>query len=319
MSKSLYAILNVAPDADPAVIEAAYRALMKKYHPDVGPGGPAERVGRAAEINEAFQILRDPERRASYDEELRARRDALRPPTAPIQPTQWRQPKPLRRRHKRAPIYIAVGAVLLLGLFVWRQSEATGLDLRSLLMSYHAKAAAETRQAPAPDLTAPVSVADVDRAVAEYRKIRERSGLLGLATSSEDCFSGQSRSRRVEDFDFCVAFDHAAATYDTDLAGVYSLPKIPRFEAERLNARHLALGRLLSGDDNAVAARLTTIKSMTEQKLRGPEQPKPAAAAAKAQLRRETRSARTARAARPKPSQPQRREGDFLEREGYIY
>jgi hypothetical protein len=57
MTKSLYAVLNVAPDADPAVIEAAYKALMKKYHPDRLGGTGAGDERRAAEINEAFQIL----------------------------------------------------------------------------------------------------------------------------------------------------------------------------------------------------------------------------------------------------------------------
>jgi curved DNA-binding protein CbpA len=60
--RSLYSILNVSSDAEPVVIEAAYRALMKKYHPDQG----AQRPG-AAEINSAFATLRDPERRAEYD------------------------------------------------------------------------------------------------------------------------------------------------------------------------------------------------------------------------------------------------------------
>jgi curved DNA-binding protein CbpA len=61
-----YQILNVAADAEPVVIEAAYRALMKKYHPDQAVAtavpGPS-----AAEINRAFATLRDPERRAEYD------------------------------------------------------------------------------------------------------------------------------------------------------------------------------------------------------------------------------------------------------------
>ncbi|HEX4739624.1 MAG TPA: J domain-containing protein [Allosphingosinicella sp.] len=61
-----YAILNVAPDAEPVVIEAAYRALMKKYHPD--QGAPVAASGPSAtEINAAFAVLRDPERRAEYD------------------------------------------------------------------------------------------------------------------------------------------------------------------------------------------------------------------------------------------------------------
>jgi curved DNA-binding protein CbpA len=60
-----YEILNVAPNAELVVIEAAYRALMKKYHPDQGGGaldGPS-----AADINRAYGVLRDAERRAEYD------------------------------------------------------------------------------------------------------------------------------------------------------------------------------------------------------------------------------------------------------------
>ena len=62
--RSLYQILNVSSDAEPVVIEAAYRALMKKYHPDQGATGERS---EAAEINGAFAVLRDAERRAQYD------------------------------------------------------------------------------------------------------------------------------------------------------------------------------------------------------------------------------------------------------------
>jgi curved DNA-binding protein CbpA len=64
--RSHYDILNVAHDAEPVVIEAAYRALMKKYHPDQGT--PAvEGAPSAARINDAFSILRDADRRSEYD------------------------------------------------------------------------------------------------------------------------------------------------------------------------------------------------------------------------------------------------------------
>ena len=64
--RSLYEILNVTPEAEPVVIEAAYRALMKKYHPDQAPA-EASAAASAAEINRAFAVLRDPQRRADYD------------------------------------------------------------------------------------------------------------------------------------------------------------------------------------------------------------------------------------------------------------
>jgi len=75
--RSLYDVLNVSPDAEPVVLEAAYRALMKKYHPDQA-GLAAEAGGSTpAAINEAFAVLRDPERRADYDRREGARHQAL--------------------------------------------------------------------------------------------------------------------------------------------------------------------------------------------------------------------------------------------------
>jgi curved DNA-binding protein CbpA len=65
-ARSLYEVLNVSRDAEIVVIEAAYRALMKKYHPDQA-SGRSEGNMSAAEINQAFAILRDPKRRAGYD------------------------------------------------------------------------------------------------------------------------------------------------------------------------------------------------------------------------------------------------------------
>ncbi len=72
---SLYDVLNVAPGASPAAIEAAYRALMKAHHPD--PTGASATSGRAADINAAYSVLRNPARRADYDRAEGARRQAL--------------------------------------------------------------------------------------------------------------------------------------------------------------------------------------------------------------------------------------------------
>jgi curved DNA-binding protein CbpA len=71
---SLYDVLNVSPGAPLPLIEASYRALMKKHHPD--QAGAAAGT-RAAEINAAFSILRDRDRRAAYDRREQARQRAL--------------------------------------------------------------------------------------------------------------------------------------------------------------------------------------------------------------------------------------------------
>ena len=75
-SRSLYDVLNVAPEAEPVVVEAAYKALIKKYHPDQAAGTAVPRD--AAAINEAFAVLKDPARRADYDHRLWTKQQAMR-------------------------------------------------------------------------------------------------------------------------------------------------------------------------------------------------------------------------------------------------
>jgi curved DNA-binding protein CbpA len=61
--KDYYHILQVPRDADTAQIRAAFRALSKRYHPDRN-GGSRRAEERFKEINEAYQVLKDPARRA---------------------------------------------------------------------------------------------------------------------------------------------------------------------------------------------------------------------------------------------------------------
>lgn len=67
--KDYYEILGVKPDASEADIKSAYRKLARKYHPDKNKDAGAEEKFKA--INEANEVLRDAEKRRSYDQ-LRA-------------------------------------------------------------------------------------------------------------------------------------------------------------------------------------------------------------------------------------------------------
>ena len=60
-----YAVLGVPRDASADAIKKAYRKLARKYHPDVNKDREAE--GRFKEINEAYEVLSDPEKRKRYD------------------------------------------------------------------------------------------------------------------------------------------------------------------------------------------------------------------------------------------------------------
>jgi curved DNA-binding protein CbpA len=61
-----YVVLGVTRDATTRQIAAAHRRLAKSYHPDLHDGGPEAAV-RMREINEAWEVLSSPERRAAWD------------------------------------------------------------------------------------------------------------------------------------------------------------------------------------------------------------------------------------------------------------
>lgn len=66
MAKNYYDILGVKRDAPEKEIRQAYRRLARKYHPDVNPGDKAAEAA-FKEINEANEVLSDPEKRQKYD------------------------------------------------------------------------------------------------------------------------------------------------------------------------------------------------------------------------------------------------------------
>lgn len=63
--KDYYKILGVSEDADTKAIKAAYRKLARKYHPDLSEETDAEE--RFKEVAEAYEVLKDNEKRAEYD------------------------------------------------------------------------------------------------------------------------------------------------------------------------------------------------------------------------------------------------------------
>lgn len=78
--KDYYQTLGVKHDASLADIKKAFRKLARKYHPDVSKEADAE--ARMKEVNEAYTVLSDPEKRAAYDQLGRGYRpgEEFRPP-----------------------------------------------------------------------------------------------------------------------------------------------------------------------------------------------------------------------------------------------
>ena len=64
--RDYYEVLGVDKNADDAALKKAYRAIAKKYHPDVNPSKEAEAIFK--EASEAYTVLSDPEKRRQYDQ-----------------------------------------------------------------------------------------------------------------------------------------------------------------------------------------------------------------------------------------------------------
>src|SRR5690606_22131665 len=65
--RDYYDTLGISRDADGAAIKSAFRRLAKEYHPDRNPDDATAEI-RFKEVNEAYEALKDPQRRAAYDQ-----------------------------------------------------------------------------------------------------------------------------------------------------------------------------------------------------------------------------------------------------------
>lgn len=105
-----YAILGVACDASAADIRAAYLDLVARYHPDRHQGNPLEGLAtdKMAEVNQAWEMLSDPDRRAAYD---RDHPRGMRQPDQPVSPMRGGV-------RKRRPWFLLLGLLLFLPLLI---------------------------------------------------------------------------------------------------------------------------------------------------------------------------------------------------------
>ena len=120
-SDDYYAILGVGPNAANAVIRAAYRNLMRRYHPDVNASVEAD--ARAKAINEAYACLRDASRRAHYDWQRNGR-------SAPSRPAGVPRPRPPQRPAWTGPVATEFRATPKFELSWWK---AAGLGIATLI------------------------------------------------------------------------------------------------------------------------------------------------------------------------------------------
>ena len=94
--KDYYATLGIPKSASAKEVKQAFRKMARKYHPDVNPGDKSAE-GRFKEINEAYEVIGDPEKRRKYDElgsnwkmyEQAQRGGGAGPGAGGFDPSQW--------------------------------------------------------------------------------------------------------------------------------------------------------------------------------------------------------------------------------------
>jgi hypothetical protein len=120
-----YEILQVSPNADEEVIQAAYKRLAFKWHPDKQPGDPfaSEKMKL---LNTAYEVLSHPQRRKEYD----LQRLAGVAKNVPVEPSPT-SPKRRKKPRKKKPVNIR-GASVVQSLAVG----LVGLSFADLLTTY---------------------------------------------------------------------------------------------------------------------------------------------------------------------------------------
>jgi molecular chaperone DnaJ len=93
MPDDYYLVLGISREADPDQIKKAYRRVVKKYHPDIRP--VKRGVEKLTEAREAYDTLRDAERRRRYDAKLTTRTGRSK---RTVRPQGFRNPAPSARR-----------------------------------------------------------------------------------------------------------------------------------------------------------------------------------------------------------------------------
>ncbi|WP_192822495.1 DnaJ domain-containing protein [Rufibacter sp. LB8] len=187
MSKNYYHILEVSPTATAQEIKAAYKRLALRFHPDKNPGSPHAEE-RFKQINDAYQVLSNPRRRAAFDQqqdyERRQRQAAAytnpryhhtRPP-AGFKERHYQQRAQHQRRLSKRDIKIALGVVLLvvllvLGLKLGWDSMAEG---RAFKQAQQAAANGEWSQAEAAYSTYLMYQPEAGKARLQRAAIRQR-------------------------------------------------------------------------------------------------------------------------------------------------
>lgn len=222
-----YAMLGVSPDADEAVVRAAWKALLRKYHPDTAREVP-DAAERTRALNAAWAVLGDSNSRIAYDLQRTAPpEDAPRPGWGSAYPMPPRRSAGATFALILAFVGLPAVAITLPGVPGQMAAMLPGGDggsaagfarsslnqVRRLLTP--AGFGAGSAVASPPAAAAAHVIPEIDRtavhlAIGQFGRVIRRHGRSGVAPYSEACAQRAIGLARWESDDFCAAFDVAA-------------------------------------------------------------------------------------------------------------
>lgn len=295
-----YRILGVDPSSEDVVIQAAYRALMRRYHPDTSSDPQASQ--RAKEINAAYAILSDPDLRRDYDHRRAGGGGGSAPPPPGNDPPPTASDPDLPVPMKNGPgVFLAYAglAVFLIGAAVfaslpgsdaaentmnvdetmttenavWNDTAAidaanTAVD-NALDAAGNAVDAAENAANDAVDQSTlatqpavPVRFENVESAAKRFAAILMDSGISGARAYSTKCHRDVMANPSWSAADYCAAFDYAAAHIDRQITGTanWTPSSYFKFQADNQQDHFLEAG----AQPYSTAMRLQSIKQAAE-------------------------------------------------------
>lgn len=288
-------MLGVSHDSEDVVIQAAYRALMRRYHPDRNPS--KEAAQRSIEINRAYSVLGDARSRASYDAsrnskhragaERRPKNEGSKSPPSPPPPNDGKsqtQPDGNRQVRPASPWRAALtvlGVLAVIAIFTAvsvlnsRSVDQTtaGVDATTDMNAADANMtmnasdlnatvpATEARDLSNQPETA-VDYSTIEDAAKAFARLLTKRGLSGARAYSESCHKVVQSKPSWNRADSCAAFDFAAAYIDDGITNQTGWSKDAYFQFQRSNQadNYEAVG----ASSLAIESRLSKIREAAE-------------------------------------------------------
>lgn len=232
-NRSPHDVLGLARGADQAAIEAAYRALIKRYHPDRPGGDPAE----ARAVIHAYRALTR---------------------SKPKLPVLVEAPRVGGRRRRFTGGWVLLGlSVAALLALPWPELTST-LPLKPAVTTPHKQRSSEP-SSPALVTRVSADLAAVEAGVSEAERIARQDQPGSLESYSRSCANDLQRLPGDSLLDHCLAFDVAASSH-RPATGDW-------LQSAVMSARHEGAARRIVGDRVLAAERVRQVRGLVEQQL----------------------------------------------------